>query len=160
MTFRAALATEFRIHDAKLPADSTLEFNKTEIIFPKSLSNGHYTNRNIRDGTTYELITHFGRTLQYRYEIKFVNGDKERLSINKNNERLLKQIHKLSWYHKYDIKYDLLKMVATAILSVIVSLLVWKLTNLSKSRLNDEQEKRLDSLNYRIDSLLNAYKTK
>lgn len=158
MTFKASLMTTFAIHNVNYPSDSRLEFSKTEIIFPSTLNNGHYQSRNIRDGAHYELIPHSGRKLQERYEIKFDNGETDRLVITKENEKILKKIHELLWYQNNPIKYDIFKSVLTAIFAVIVGLTVWQLTHQSPNQLYDQQEKRLDSLSVKVDNLINNQK--
>lgn len=119
MTFKASLQTPFVIANPKLPSDTTLHFTKSQIIFPKTLTNGHYQNANIKNGTHYKLVPHDEIFPQLRYEIKISNGDIFRLVINKHNERKLKWIHKL-----YSFQKDATAAIVISIISLLTTIVL------------------------------------
>jgi len=102
MRFKASLTIPFKIADIRLPADTTLEFTKSQIIFPKSLNNGHYANSYIKNGVHYDLIIHDEIDMRLKYEIRVGNKKLIRVAINRKNEKKLKWVHKLYWIQKPD----------------------------------------------------------
>ena len=124
MIFKASLQTPFLIDNPNLSSDTTLHFTKSQIIFPNTLTNGHYQNSNIKNGVYYKLEPHDNISLALRYEIKLQNGDLFRLVINKQNERKLKWLHKLYPIQKepigtWGLIVAIISLLATIVLGVL-----------------------------------------
>lgn len=122
MIFKAKLMTSYLIGNPKIPSDMTLHFAKSQIIFPNTLTNGHYENSNIINYANYELIPHENILLALRYEIKLKNGDTFRLVIDKKNERKLKWIHGLYSFQKnatFATILAIISLLATIVLGVL-----------------------------------------
>jgi hypothetical protein len=133
-----------------------LEFTKNQIVFPKSLEGFSFEDSNIKHGTFYTLMVSNNIDANMRYEIRLNNGKTIRLLVDNKNEKKLKRIHGLDFYGKYPIRYDIFKAIITGIVSILVSLLLILLNCQRQSRLYEQQEKRLDSLSVKVDSLKNA----
>jgi hypothetical protein len=113
MKFKAKLFTPFCVLDRSKNIDTTLEFTKTQIVFPKSLTNGAFEEGNIKHGVRYELIFKDDIDRRMKYEIKLNNQQTIRLILDRKNERKLKWVHKM-----YRIQKEPL-----AFITIIISIL-------------------------------------
>ena len=94
--------------------DDDIDFTENQILLPDRLKN-KFSGSNIRDGDTYKLNSNKNIDRNLRYQIVLNNGVTIRLYVDRKNERKLKRIHKLNWYSKLPIKYDIIKMAITKI---------------------------------------------
>lgn len=123
MRFKAKLnwePIELKLVNASPQAKLTLEFTKSQILFPKSATNLIFKNREIKHGVRYKLIANDTIDRLHKYQIVIGNGKPINLAINNINEIKLKWIHGI-----YLVKKELLASVAIliSILALIVAIL-------------------------------------
>lgn len=132
-----------------------LVFTKAHILFNKDFDPPQFHNTELKHDINYSLkeVEIDGKI---RYEITFgTKPETRKLIVDEANEKKLRRIHKLDWYSNYPIKYDILKAAITAGFAILVGILINLPTCLKQSRLYERQEKRLDSLSGKVDSLTN-----
>ncbi len=95
MKFRGTLHGQpCTLKDRGFPDDTTLEFTKSQIIFPDHAKDIIFNNVLIQHGKYYDLEPRNNIDRNYRYYIK-VGDDKIRVIVDKANEMKLKWIHGL-----------------------------------------------------------------
>jgi hypothetical protein len=120
MRFKGKLhGMPYTIKDESLPIDTTLEFTKSQIVFPNSLSNVIWEDSHLVHGAFYKLDVQDNIDRHRRYYITYYKVIKIRLHVDRINEMKLRLVHGLFWFQKEPIGWIAL---AIALLSLIVDI--------------------------------------
>lgn len=119
MTFRALLTTPV-FADPKKPVDTTLEFTKTRIKFPDTLSENPFQDGDIKNNAIYELKISDDLDKRMKYSIVLSSGKRIFLIVDKPNERKLKWIHHLYWFQKEPLAVISLVIAILSLIATII----------------------------------------